>query len=78
MESNNETGKISELNNLVNMIVDYYCFKNNVFDDEQDDTEGWKKGTKFDPSNGEDIVPTDIDQLIKKAFIYQLKKFNKD
>lgn len=72
---NNDNSSVSELNTLVNMIVDYYCFKNNIFDDEEEDDEKWKKGTKFD--NQEDIIPTKIDNLIEKVFINQLNKFSK-
>lgn len=72
---NNDNSSVSELNTLVNMIVDYYCFKNNIFDNEEEDDEKWKKGTKFD--NQEDIIPTKIDNLIEKVFINQLNKFSK-
>lgn len=72
---NNDNNSVSELNTLVNMIVDYYCFKNNIFDDEEEDDEKWKKGTKFD--NQEDIIPTKIDNLIEKVFVNQLNKFSK-
>lgn len=78
MDAPKETSSITDLNNLVNMIVDYYCFKNNVFDEDQDDNEGWKKGTKYDDGNAEDIIPDDIDKLIEKVFVHQLKKFSKD
>lgn len=78
MESSAENTKITDLNNLVNMIVDYYCFKNNVFDEDQDDNEGWKKGTKYDNQATEDIIPDDLDKLIHKSFIHQLKKFSKE
>jgi hypothetical protein len=73
--NNNTT--MSELNNLVNMIVDYYCFKNNIFDDDQEEDEKWKKGTKYD-NPSEEIIPEKIDVLIEKVFIHQLNKFSKD
>ena len=72
-----ENTSMSELNNLVNMIVDYYCFKNNIFDDDQEEDEKWKKGTKYDESNDE-IIPNKIDTLIEKVFVHQLNKFSKD
>ena len=78
MDNQNNLGKMAELNTLVDMIVDYYCFKNNVFDEEQDENEGWKKGTKYEESQGEEIIPAGIDKLIETAFSYQLKKFTKD
>lgn len=75
MESN-ENNKITDLNNLVNMIVDYYCFKNNVHDDETEENESWKKGTKYEEE--EQIIPEKINSLIEKSFIFQLNKFTKD
>lgn len=73
----NSGGKISELNNLVNMIVDYYCFKSNAFDsEEQDENDNWKKGTKYE--SNEEIIPEKIDSLIEKSFIFQLNKFTKE
>jgi hypothetical protein len=73
---NHNTGKMSELNVLVDMIVDYYCFKNNIFDEDQDDNEEWKKGTKYEKN--EEIIPSNIDKLIESSFVHQLKKFTKD
>lgn len=68
----------TDLNTLVNMIVDYYCFKNNIFDDDaSDDNESWKKGTNLENPE-EEIIPEKIDGLIEKVFEYQLKKFTKD
>lgn len=78
MDNHNNIGKMAELNTLVDMIVDYYCFKNNVFDEEQDDNEQWKKGTKYEESESEEIIPAGIDKLIETAFSHQLKKFTKD
>lgn len=77
MESDNHNaGKMSELNVLVDMIVDYYCFKNNIFDEDQDENEEWKKGTKYEKN--EEIIPANIDKLIESSFAHQLKKFTKD
>lgn len=75
---NSNSGKINEFNILVDMIVDYYCFKNNIFDEDQDENEQWKKGTKYDENNQEEVIPSSIDKLIEAAFTYQLKKFTKD
>lgn len=77
MEVHN-SGKMSEFNTLVDMIVDYYCFKNNVFDDDQDENEEWKKGTKYEDMSNEDIIPPQLDKLIETAFAHQLKKFIKE
>jgi len=74
---NSNNSPMSELNNLVNMIVDYYCFKNNIFDDDQEEDEKWKQGTKYENSP-EEIIPGKIDSLIEKVFITQLNKFSKD
>lgn len=73
----NNSSPMTELNNLVNMIVDYYCFKNNIFDDDQEESEKWKQGTKYD-DKPEEIIPEKIDSLIEKVFIAQLNKFSKD
>jgi len=73
---NQDYNSMSELNTLVNMIVDYYCFKNNIFDEEEEDDEKWKKGTKFD--NEDEIIPDKVNNLIEKVFIHQLNKFSKD
>jgi hypothetical protein len=59
------------------MIVDYYCFKNNIFDDDQEEDEKWKHGTKYENSP-EEIIPGKIDSLIEKVFITQLNKFSKE
>lgn len=75
---NQDNSKMGELNVLVDMIVDYYCFKNNVFDDDQEDNENWKKGTKYEENNQQDIIPPAIDKLIEASFTHQLKKFTKD
>ena len=72
---NENISKVVELNNLVNMVVDYYCFKNNIFEEDQEGEETWKKGTKYD--DREEIIPSKIDKLIEQVFITQLSKFNK-
>lgn len=71
-----ENNQMTELNTLVNMIVDYYCFKNNIFDEDQEDNENWKKGTKFENEN--EIIPQKVDSMIEKVFMHQLTKFSKD
>lgn len=67
------------LKELVNTIVDYYCFisdidnKNN---NEEDEDEDWKKkiSGKYEEIK-EQIIPTDLDDLISQAFKSQLKKY---
>lgn len=76
MNIQEENNQMTELNTLVNMIVDYYCFKNNVYDEDQEDSENWKKGTKFE--NESEIIPSKVDSLIEKVFMHQLNKFSKD
>jgi len=63
--------EISELNELISVIVDYYCFKSKVSDEEEGDE--WKK--KFKEDGEEAIVPEILDGLIKKSFESQLKRF---
>lgn len=57
---------------LVNVILDYYCETSHVLDP----SDSWKKDTEHDEKNGPDI-PAEIDEMIKKAFKNQLKKFIK-
>jgi len=63
---------ISELNELISIIVDYYCFKNNASDEEEGDE--WKKKLK-DVEDRTEIIPVNIDSLIGKSFASQLEKF---
>lgn len=60
---------VFSLNVLVNLILDYYC---EVSADEEP-AEKWKKGTELEAKK----IPEDIDELVKKAFKAQLKKFTK-
>ena len=86
MESKEEYGELSKfedvsaLKELVAIIVDYYCFKNNDIQNDMDDNEGgdlWKNKlqNQDDNSKDENIIPNDIDKLIEKTFKTQLKKF---
>lgn len=59
---------------LINVILDYYC--ETSFDGSADPSEAWKKGTEHEEKNPTS-VPSDIDDMIKKAFKSQLKKFIK-
>ena len=57
---------------LVNVILDYYCETSIPLDPADD----WKKGTVHEEKESPEI-PKDIDEMIKKAFKSQLKKFIK-
>lgn len=57
---------------LVNVILDYYCETSLT----SDPADSWKKGTEHEEKNSPEI-PADVDELIKKAFKSQLKKFVK-
>ncbi len=77
MENENVViSKIAELDILLNTIVDYYCFKNNIFEQsEEEDGEGWKKMSN---EESDQVVPDGVNSLIENAFKHQLKKFAKD
>lgn len=60
------------LNQLINVIVDYYSFKNVIEEDEDGDK--WKKKVT-DGQNENFVVPSKIDAIIEKAFTAQLNKF---
>ena len=64
--------EVNDLGELVSIIVDYYCFKENVSDEEEGDE--WKRKLKDDTK--ENIVPKNIDKLIEQAFASQLKRFS--
>lgn len=55
---------------LVSVILDYYCSSS----EPEDSSESWKKGTNFE-EKGNSLIPSEVDDLIKKAFKKQLKKF---
>lgn len=57
---------------LVGVILDYYS----EITDTSEPGEEWKKGTTHEEKNTPDI-PEDVDELVKKAFKVQLKKFIK-
>ena len=62
--------EITDLSNLINIILDYYSFSQQG----EDEGEEWRKGT----SHEHKTVPDDIDKLVGKAFKVQLKKFTKE
>lgn len=62
---------VYQFEKLISIIVDYYCFKNNI--SESEDGEEWKKKADI-PSSG--IIPDKIHNSIEKSFLVQLKKFS--
>ncbi len=69
--------EVSELNELIAIIVDYYCFKHS-YNGEEDEEEGeeWKKKLEALPDGF--VVPKKMDKLIEDAFSSQLKRFVAD
>lgn len=59
---------------LINVILDYYS--ETSFDGTADPSEAWKKGTEHEEKNPI-TIPDDVDEMVKKAFKSQLKKFIK-
>jgi hypothetical protein len=69
--------EVSELNELVSVIVDYYCFKFSYNgDDDEDEGDEWKKKMEGLPDGF--VVPKKVDKLIEEAFSSQLKRFSKE
>lgn len=69
--------EVTALKELVAVIVDYYCFKNNdSLNEDEDDEDSFMKN-KYPENDFEnsDIIPDEIDDLIKESFKNQLKKF---
>ena len=67
-------GTIFNLGYLVNVISDYYTAREP--NEELEEADQWKKGTKYEPSPSES-VPKDVDDLVRETFKTQLKKFTK-
>lgn len=66
--------EITALKELVAVIVDYYCFKNNdLQDDDDDESDSWKKN--MNQNENKDVIPEKINSMIEKSFHTQLKKF---
>jgi hypothetical protein len=61
-----------EFKYLIDTVLDYYASSG-----EQALTEGdeWKKGTEHMPQGIE--IPEDVDEEVRKAFVCQIKKFQK-
>ena len=72
--SNDKLNDVVALNQLVNVVVDYYSFKNQIDENDPDSVENWKKTLGKD-DNDSFIIPSKIDNIIEKAFTTQLKKF---
>ena len=69
-QSDSKINNVVALTQLVGTIVDYYSFKSKLTEDE-DETDKWKKGS----AEENQIIPTNIDGMIEKSFVSQLKKF---
>lgn len=65
-KDNEKSGDILEFSELINCILDYYTVGTT-----NEPSEIWKKGTDYESR----IVPDEVDELVTKAFIFQLKKF---
>ena len=70
MQSDSKINNVVALTQLVGTIVDYYSFKSKLTEDE-DETDKWKKGSAEENV----IIPKNIDSIIEKSFVSQLKKF---
>lgn len=69
-QSDEKINNVVALTQLVGTIVDYYSFKNKLTE-EDDETDKWKKNTLDENP----IIPSKIDGVIEKSFLFQLKKF---
>ncbi len=69
IDSNEESSVITDFVDLVNCVTGYY---KGDCSDETLSGDKWKKKAGL-----EDVIPKNIDNLIKRAFIAQLKKFTK-
>ncbi len=69
IDSNEESSVITDFVDLVNCVTGYYKGGSS---DETLSGDEWKKKAGL-----EDVIPKNIDNLIKRAFIAQLKKFTK-
>lgn len=73
LHSDKLNSEIYALKEVITMIVDYYCFKNNMTEDKDGEVENWKVNTKYEQKNT--IIPENINKLIEQTFKTQLKKF---
>jgi len=56
---------------LTGIILDYYC---TTGEQPMDSGDEWKKGTEHEPKPTA-VIPGELDEEIKKAFMTQIKKF---
>jgi hypothetical protein len=68
--ADSKINNVVALTQLVGTIVDYYSFKSKLTEDD-DETDKWKKGSEEESP----IIPKNIDNVIEKSFLSQLKKF---
>jgi len=61
-----------EFKYLIDTVLDYYASSGNQTLTEGDE---WKKGTEHMPQGIE--VPEEVDAEVRKAFVHQIKKFQK-
>lgn len=65
--------EVAALKELVAVIVDYYCFKNDDLINEEDEENDNFYSKQDSEESG--IIPEEIDKLIQESFKSQLKKF---
>lgn len=65
--------EMNDFGYLVATILDYYIAKHNM--DFREDGDEWKEGTKYEKPKA---IPNSVDKGIEKAFLTQLKRFQKD
>ena len=65
--------EVTALKELIAVVVDYYCFENNDFNENGDAEESFLPNT--DNNDSSEIIPEEIDDLIDEVFKNQLKKF---
>lgn len=72
---NSKLEEVTALKELIAVIVDYYCFKNN--DSAYEDDEDNDMFSKNNDYENQEVIPNEIDDLIIKSFKSQLKQFIK-
>jgi len=73
-ERESDGGSAMELGYLTTAILDYY---ETTATEGFDEGEGWKAGSEHDKRKKGVEIPADLNAEIKKAFIVQIKKFQK-
>jgi len=72
-DSGSDNNSAVEIGYLTGAILDYYEATGGQPLDEGDE---WKIGTEYEPKTKSNI-PKELDEAIKKAFLVQVKKFQK-